>query len=113
MKNNKENIAEIIRIANDKNYIPDFMKVTDSQKSHQYYQVLAIHRETSEIVSRLDALEDKMDIIMGRLDYLCATDTEKMCMNQDGTTNLDAIYSLMGKITYEMKEMRNNAKNEK
>ena len=60
----------------------------------------------TEINNRLDRLEDKVDKILGRLEYLCATDNEKKYMFQDGSTNHDAICKSCDDITKEMLEMR-------
>lgn len=56
--------------------------------------------------SRLDRLEDKVDAILGRLEYLCATDNEKKFMFTDGSTNYDAICESCDDIAKEMIEMR-------
>lgn len=87
------------------------MGMEDHEFCHQYHQVLAIHRETAKIESRLDAMDDKLDKIMGRLEYLCATDDERKYLYQDGSVNYDAISKSCDNINSEMLEMR--IKNEK
>ena len=74
--------------------------------THQYHQVLAIHREVAETNNRLDRLEDKVDAILGKLEYLCASDNEKKYMFQDGSINYDAICKSCDDICREMIEMR-------
>lgn len=76
--------------------------------SHQYHQVLQIHRETANIEKRLDDLEDKLDKIIGKLNFIGATEQEKKCINKDGSVNYDAIVKIMDAITSEMKGMREN-----
>jgi biopolymer transport protein ExbD len=84
------------------------MGMEDHEFSHQYHQVLQIHRETAKTEKRLDELEDKLDKIIGKLDYIGATEQEKECMNKDGSVNYDAIVKIMDAITSEMKGMREN-----
>lgn len=74
--------------------------------THQYHQVLAIHNKVTDTNNRLDRLEDKVDKILGRLEYLCASDNEKKYMYPTGETNYDAICEMCDGISKEMIEMR-------
>lgn len=82
------------------------MGIETHEFTHQYKQVLAIHRETAKIESRLDAMDDKLDKMMGRLEYLCASDTEKKYLYSDGSVNYDAINKSCDDINIQMLEMR-------
>ena len=80
--------------------------VEEHHFTHQYHQVLAIHRKVTETNDRLDKIEDKVDKILGILSYLSASDNEKKYMFQDGSTNYDAICESCDDIAKEMIEMR-------
>lgn len=61
---------------------------------HQYHQVLQIHRETAKIESRLDNIEDKLNIILN-----------KICMPED-IKKLEEVKKTKDKISEDMKGMR-------
>lgn len=60
----------------------------------------------TEINNRLDKMENKMDEILCKLEYICASDNERNFMFADGSTNYDAICKSCDDIAKEMIEMR-------
>lgn len=74
--------------------------------SHQYHQVLAIHREVGMLDKKVDRIEDKLDKVLGMLSYLTASDNEKKYMYPTGETNYDAICEMCDGISKDMLEMR-------
>lgn len=77
-----------------------------SKLDHEYYQVLAIHNKVADTQKRLDKVEDKLDKVLSRLDYLCATESEKRYLYPNGNINYDAICEMCDTIEKDMKEMR-------